>query len=181
MRTGRPANFDFCNFRSAESKVQALVVGRNVTAGGGGESRLSIDLHARAEPVAVAARSTQRNREPVAGACVIHEHQGFSAERSNDDIHPAIVVQVAERGAAPGNSGSDARIGALEASIVIERQQRTALCNAACDRSARRCRARGSARRRDPSSRRCRNLPGPRPILSLRRTAGPSRLADCDS
>src|SRR6202167_399896 len=39
-------------------------------------------------------------------------------------VHPAIVIDIAECGAAAGYRGSDPRIGALEAAIVIEREQR---------------------------------------------------------
>ena len=64
-------DFDFRNFCRAQAEVQALVAGRNVTAGGGRESRLAVHLDFRAQPIAIAARAAQRDGEPVAGAAVI--------------------------------------------------------------------------------------------------------------
>ena len=62
-----PVNFHLGHFGRAEAKVQTLVAGRNVATGRGRESLLTIDLHARTQPVAIAARSAQGDGKPVSG------------------------------------------------------------------------------------------------------------------
>src|ERR1700728_1269104 len=87
-----PVNFHFGHLGRAEAKVQALVAGRNVTAGRGRESLLTVDLHSRTQAVAVAARSAQGDGKPVSRSAVIHKHQRVSAQGSNENVNPAIVV-----------------------------------------------------------------------------------------
>ncbi len=41
----------------------------------------------------------------MSSAAVIHKDQGRSTERSDHNIHPAVVIQIAERGTAAGNRG----------------------------------------------------------------------------
>ena len=57
-------------------------------------------------------------------AAVIHQHQRLATQRSNHHVHPAIVIQIAEGSTAAGYRRCDSGVGALEAPIVIESQQR---------------------------------------------------------
>src|SRR6202142_2966059 len=97
-----PVNFHFGHFGLAEAKVQTLVAGRNVAAGRGRESLLTVDLHARTQPIATAARSAQGDGKPISRSAMIQEHQRLSAQRSNDYVHKAIVIQIAEGCASAG-------------------------------------------------------------------------------
>src|ERR1700733_13453422 len=114
MGAGRPMNFDLRDFSGAEAEVQALVARGNVASGGGRESYLAIHQHARAKPIAIAACSTQGDGKPMPRAAMIHKHERLSAKRGNHNIHPAIVIQIAEGSAAAGDRRSDSGVGALE-------------------------------------------------------------------
>ena len=107
MDAGRPANFDVGGGSGAKSKMEAFVVRRQIAAGGGGEADLAIHLNASAEAIAIAAFSTQRDGEPVQIAAAVQEQLGMFAKRGGDHVDPAIVVQIAEGGAASGDGTSE--------------------------------------------------------------------------
>src|SRR5438105_10571220 len=99
--------------------MHALVVGREITSGGGGESSLSIDSHAGSETVAIAARPVKRDHQPVLLAASIEQNLRTIPKRRHYHILPAVVVQIAERCAARRCKRRGARGGSPEPATVI--------------------------------------------------------------
>jgi len=99
--------------------VQAFVIRREITASGGGEANLAIDLNACAIAVAIAAFSMQRDGEPVQIAAAVQKQLGMLAKRCGDHVDPAIVVQIAERRAASGDGHIRAGVALFEMPFVI--------------------------------------------------------------
>src|SRR6202000_3015246 len=91
------------------------------------ESLLTVDLHNSTQPISIAAGSAQGDGKPICRSAVIQKHQWLSAQRSTHNIHPAIIIQIAESCPTPGNRCADACIRSLEAPVVVERQQRRLL------------------------------------------------------
>src|ERR1700693_225112 len=83
-----PVNFHFWHVGGAQGKVATPLAGRYVTPGRGRESLLTVDLHARTQPIAIAARSAQGDGKPISRSAVIQKHQRLSAQRSNHNVHP---------------------------------------------------------------------------------------------
>src|SRR5580700_9115603 len=123
MSSRGPEYFNFGGLGAAQPEVQALVVCRFVTSGGGGEARLAVHQHARAETIAVAARAAQGDRQPVRAAAAVVEKLRMFAQCGGDDVDPAIVVQVAECRAASRQQRAASGVGLFESSIVIEREE----------------------------------------------------------
>src|SRR5580692_12969730 len=86
-------------------------------------SASAIHLNAGAETVAIAALSTQRDRQPVKLAATIEIELRSVAQRSSDDIHPAVVVQITERRAAAGHGQIRSRVGSFETACTVQGQQ----------------------------------------------------------
>src|SRR5271156_309616 len=124
MNARRPHNFYVGFLGGSESKMKTLVTCRSVASSGGRESRLSIYFHASTESVTVAARSAQRNYQPMQLATAIHEHLRMATQIGHHDILPAIVVQVAKRGATRGYRIRAPGVNAFEAAIMVHRQKR---------------------------------------------------------
>src|ERR1700758_5248901 len=57
-------------------------------------------------------------------AAVIEKQNWWAAQCGEDDVHPAVVIDVPESSSARGQRRSYPRIDALEATIVIDGQQR---------------------------------------------------------
>ena len=123
MSAGRPIDFHLSLVGRAQPEMKAFVAGRKITAGGGGESRLPVYPHARAKAIAVAARAAKSDRQPVQFAAAVEKNLSMSAECGDHNVLPAVVVEIAERGSARRGGDGTAGISALEAAIVIHRQQ----------------------------------------------------------
>src|SRR6266436_1169675 len=57
----------------------------------------------------------------------IQQQNGRTAERCYEDVHPAVVVDVAEGGSAGSQRRGHARVRALETAAAIQRKQRQLL------------------------------------------------------
>src|SRR6266849_3376928 len=121
--TGRPENFYRRFFSGAQAEVKSLVIGGDIAARGRGEASLAVYAHACAISIAIASRTSQTNREPMAAAAVEEQHRR-TAESGQNDIDKTIVVDVAERGAACSNRRRHTGIGAFEMAVMIQREQR---------------------------------------------------------
>ena len=104
--------------------MKTLVTGREITAGSGCESSLSVDSHTRTQPIAIAGGAAKRHDQPMLCGCAVQEDLWMSAEDRHHDILAAIVVQVAEGGAARGPGGRDTSIRPLKSPVLVHRQQR---------------------------------------------------------
>src|ERR1700692_1451321 len=96
MRPRGPEHFDSRSLGAAQAEMQTFVVGRFVTAGGRCEARLPVDLHACSQPVAVAASPGQSDGQPVGTSAAIEKDLRMRAENGGHNIHPAIIVKIAE-------------------------------------------------------------------------------------
>src|SRR5580704_6510643 len=127
MNARWPRDFYFRLIRRPQSKVQALVVRRKVTACGSRESSLSVHLYAGAKSVAVAAGAAQCDRQPVRlGArfsASVHEHLRMATKTGHDHVLPSVIIKITERSPA-SSCGRSSGFNALESAIVIDRKQR---------------------------------------------------------
>src|SRR5579872_591046 len=124
VRSWRPEYLDLGGLGLPEPEVKTLVVGRFITSGGRGEASLCVYLHAGAQAVAVAARATKGNCEPMGAATAIHEDLRRTAQNGGNDVDGAVIVQVAESCASSCNQRRRARINGFEPLSPIQRQQR---------------------------------------------------------
>src|ERR1700722_6283533 len=128
MNARWPRDFYFRLIRRPQSKVQALVARRKVTACGSRESSLSVHLYAGAKSVAVAAGAAQCDRQPVRlGArfsASIHEHLRMATKTGHHHVLPSVIIKITERSAPPRCRSRGPGINALKSAIVIDRQQR---------------------------------------------------------
>src|SRR6266851_2081295 len=125
--TGRPENFYRRFFSGAQAEVKSLVIGGDIAARGRGEASLAVYAHACAISIAIASRTSQANREPMAAAAAVEEQHRRTAESGQNDIDKTIVVDVAESGAACSNRRRDSGIGAFEMAVMIQREERQLL------------------------------------------------------
>src|SRR5580658_9400714 len=119
-----PANVDECRRCRAQSEMQARIAGGKIAAGGGGKTNLSIHFDARAVPIAIAFCTFEKDAEPVGFAAAIHKNERRTLQACRDYIHPAVIVQVAERGATAGDGFVSSRICTFKAAVVIQRKKR---------------------------------------------------------
>src|SRR5260370_32262467 len=90
LRAGGPQDFDRNLLPRAKAKVQPLVVGADVTAGGRRETRLAINAHTRAVAIAIAACTAHRYIQPmIAAACAVKQQDRRSAESRDEHVPPA--------------------------------------------------------------------------------------------
>src|SRR5438094_6188578 len=122
MNTGGPGNFDFRSGCWPKPKMQPLVACGKITSSYSGEPGLSIDSHSRTKAVAIAARATQRNYQPMLLAATIDQYQRMPTERGHHCVFPPIVIQIAECRSAPSNRNRDPGVSAFEPPIVVDRQ-----------------------------------------------------------
>ena len=164
----------------AEPDDQPLVAGRQIADGrADGEvlrqARRGHDLHAASDAVAVRSRAdgpdrSQFSRLPPS----FRSTTALLPDVADHDVDVAVVVEVAERGAAAGPCllKDVAGIDSHEAAGLVPQQQRRLQVPQVGRRSSRSCPSRVPARRRCPSSRRCRSR---RSACSSRRTAASRR------
>ena len=103
--------------------MQTFIVRREIAACGRREASLAIDLDASTEAVAIAALSVQRDCQPVKLAAAIEIKLRSFAKRGGNDIHPTVVVQIAERRAATGHGQIRSGIGSFETTCAVQGQQ----------------------------------------------------------
>src|SRR5260221_2609090 len=131
---GRPEDFDRGFLSGAQAEVKALVIGTHVAAGGGCYASLAVDAHAGAVPIAIAARSPQSNGQPMIATATVEEQDWRAAESRDEDVDPAVVVDVAKGGAACSQRRGHAGIGALETAVVVQREQwQVPVCDCSVD------------------------------------------------
>src|SRR5271170_3245692 len=94
MNAGGPPNLYVRSFSRTKTKVQSLVIRREVASCGRSESDLAIDPNASTVAVAVAAFPTQRDCQPVQLPAPVQVQLRTLAKRCSDHVHPAIVVQI---------------------------------------------------------------------------------------
>src|SRR3979490_1539951 len=58
------------------------------------------------------------------GAAAVEEEDWRAAESTEDDVHPAVVIDVSEGGTARSQLRGHAGISALKATVMIKRKQR---------------------------------------------------------
>src|SRR5260221_13617060 len=124
---GRPEDFDGGFRGGAKAEVRALVIGPHVAAGGGCYPSLAVDAPAGPVPIAIAALSPQSKGQPMIATATVEEQDWRAAESRDEDVDPAVVVDVAKGGAACSQRRGHAGIGALETAVVIQRKQRQLL------------------------------------------------------
>src|SRR6266851_8639134 len=124
---GRPENFYRRLFCGAQAEVKPFVAGAEVAAGGSCETSLAVHAHTRAVAIAIAVRTSQSNREPMATGGPVEKQHRRTAESCQNNIDKTIVIDVAERGAACSNRRRDTGIGAFEMAVMIQREERQLL------------------------------------------------------
>src|SRR5258708_14071113 len=99
MRSRRPVHVNLSGLCRCQSKMQALIVCRFVATCGCGKPCLSVHLHASPKPIAIAARATQGDGEPMRGAASVHKNLRMPPKKPAHAVHRAIIVQIAEASA----------------------------------------------------------------------------------
>src|SRR5690349_15887165 len=80
MNARRPGDVHACYGCRSQAEMQPLVAGGKIASGGGRESSLSVHTHPSAEAIAIAARATQRNREPMLLPATVEQHQRLATK-----------------------------------------------------------------------------------------------------
>src|SRR5258708_2952255 len=111
--TERPEIFYRRLFCGSQAEVKPFVAGAEVAAGGSCETSLTVHTHARAVAIAIAARTSQSNRQPMAAAGPVEQQHRRTAESGQNNIHKTVVIDVAEGRAGRGDGSSHAGIGAF--------------------------------------------------------------------
>src|SRR5580658_681520 len=124
MNAGGPPNLYVRSFGRTKTKVQSLVIRREVASCGRGESDLAIDLNASTVAVSIAAFPAQRNCEPAQLPAPIQIQLRALAQRRSYHVHPAIVVQVAECRSPSGHGHIRSGVSLFETSLAIQCEQR---------------------------------------------------------
>src|SRR5690242_19361923 len=104
--------------------MQALVVGAKVASRRSRHPHLAVHTYARAETIAIAARSLKRDGKPVIRtAAAVKQPNRWPAQTGDYRIHVPIVIDVTKGYAAGRHRLGDAGIGAFEPPLVIQREQ----------------------------------------------------------
>src|SRR5439155_17527493 len=93
-----------------------------ITSGCRREPGLSIDSHSRTKAVAIAARATQRNYQPMLLAATIDQYQRMPTKRGHHCVFPPIVIQIAECRSTAGNRNRDFGVSTFKLAVVVDRQ-----------------------------------------------------------
>src|SRR5437879_519465 len=110
MNTGGPGNFDFRSGCWPKPEMQPLVACGKITSSCRREPGLSIDSHSRTKAVAIAARATQRNYQPMLLAATIDQYHRMPTKRGHHCVFPPIVIQIAECRSTAGNRNRDSGV-----------------------------------------------------------------------
>ena len=100
--------------------MKTFVVGRLVAPRCCRKTSLSIDLHARSEAIAVAARAMKCDGEPMSCVAAIHEDPQRASENRGYNVNRAVIVQVAESCTPSGHQICASGVGSLKTSVAIQ-------------------------------------------------------------
>src|SRR6185437_16764756 len=98
-----PEDLDVRGLSVSKSKVDALIARRKIAARRCRILSLPVHAEARSQSVAIAADAVKRNRQPVAAPAAIAEDDRTPAEHGHHHVDRAVVIQIAERSAAPSH------------------------------------------------------------------------------
>src|ERR1700730_17524723 len=120
MRSRRPEDLRRGRLCDAQPEVQPFIIGGLVAARRGGETSLSIHLHAGTKAVAVAASTAQRDCQPVRTSATVHKNAGMLTQNGGHHVDPSVVVEIAEGRSTSCKQRLSSRVSLLKATVMIQ-------------------------------------------------------------